>query len=658
MPTCPNSLYCISNTGNNSINDNYVIQGAPYNSNSLYLGSTNGYYIYFSTRGYWCLSADFEVGECLLSGKKPCFSECPDFCDDYFSLGECPPPTPEPVGPCDLFDFDAIFDCEVPITPTPTPTNTPTQTITPTVSSTNFCPLYVDASIQSYTPSSTPTPTVTPTSSMTVIRDCPFSGNVTFMTIDSTIDCPYSVEFQDCYNGAKYYSAVEVVRPEGGAFTQFMVYQATVDGVTNRCISYVGVNVNIIGNNSITITSDLLGYSNLGDCLYCLNLRPTPSVSPSVTPTISLTPTITPTPSTSRTINYYLWENCADGSYICWPGTPFNGSWSIGTVFQTGSNDMDYPDTCWKLVNIGSQCSTNSIPLISVTTYTSNPFTNVIPVIKPNCLDCTVLDETRYFDPCVFIGTRMGNLYYMNTSTLELIQFETGLSNYGQLTLTNNKLFLGNNSKIKEYDVTFNPFSVSFVRDIDRPTNLSCSFAGTSVPIQLYSLFTPNGLDFYYLNIEVGSNISRVVKLTVNAGSSDTNFSCINLQQLFTEPPNVQFQNLGALVYTTTNRIIIRGTDLVSSNNVFYQYHLVGSTWTLELSVPISIPPSTSYRNLMVFNNKFRFSDTNTQEVFEMLPYPPYTVTSVGVYSGGLNPGESFFGVSQNSSCVNIHFTS
>lgn len=653
MPTCPNSLYCISNTGNNSINDNYVIQGAPYNSNSLYLGSTNGYYIYFSTRGYWCLSADFEVGECLLSGKKPCFSECPDFCDDYFSLGECPPPTPEPVGPCDLFDFDAIFDCEVPITPTPTPTNTPTQTITPTVSSTNFCPLYVDASIQSYTPSSTPTPTVTPTSSMTVIRDCPFSGNVTFMTIDSTIDCPYSVEFQDCYNGAKYYSAVEVVRPEGGAFTQFMVYQATVDGVTNRCISYVGVNVNIIGNNSITITSDLLGYSNLGDCLYCLNLRPTPSVSPSVTPTISLTPTITPTPSTSRTINYYLWENCADGSYICWPGTPFNGSWSIGTVFQTGSNDMDYPDTCWKLVNIGSQCSTNSIPLISVTTYTSNPFTNVIPVIKPNCSECTVLDETRYFDPCNFIGTRLGKIYQMNTTTLVLTEVSDLGSNYGQLTFTNNKLYNGNNTTIKEYDITFNPFSQSLVRTISRPSS-NCPGIGQ---IQFYALFTPNSLDFYYVNIIVGSPPSnKICKFTLPQGTSNITLGCTgsNFETLIDlDALNIPVAATGSLVYTTTNRIIFR-----SSNDNFYQFNLVGSTWTLELTVPISVPPSTSYRGLMVFNNKFRFSDTSTQEVFEMLPYPPYTVTSVGVYSGGLNPGDTFFGVSQNSSCVNIHFTS
>ena len=213
MANCLYSTYCISNTGNNGINDNYILQPGSYNDNSFYLGQVNGFYIYFSVRGYWCLSYDIE-GECLLTGKNPCYSVCPDFCDDYLTRGVCPPTPPPPVNPCDIIDFEAYFDCDVPVTPTSTPTNTPTPTMTPTMTSTLSCPLFVDVSINSFTPTPSITPTITPSSSQTIARDCGVMGDVTFTTIDSTIDCPFSIEFQDCYNGASYYTTSSIKRPD------------------------------------------------------------------------------------------------------------------------------------------------------------------------------------------------------------------------------------------------------------------------------------------------------------------------------------------------------------------------------------------------------------------------------------------------------------
>ena len=313
MASCTVSTYCLFDTGNSLIDDTYEIQGGSYNGTSFYLGINNGYYIYFSTRGYWCLSFDIE-GTCILMGNN-CYGECPDLCEDYFFEGTCPEPTTPPIDPCDIFDFEAIFDCGIDVTPTPTPTVSPTQSITPTPTSTNFCPLYVEAGISSYTPTPTITPTITPTNSLPIVRDCGFSGDVTFNTVDATIDCPYSIEFQDCYNGAKYYSAVNVTRIDGGSLEQFMVFQATVDGVINRCVSYVGVNVNIIGNNSVTLTSSLLGYSNVGACILCLGISPTPTPTLSITPTLTPTQTsnrvipVTPSVSPSRIINYYLYRN-------------------------------------------------------------------------------------------------------------------------------------------------------------------------------------------------------------------------------------------------------------------------------------------------------------------------------------------------------------
>lgn len=393
MASCLYSTYCISNTGNAAINDNYVKQPGVYNDNSFYLGQVNGYYIYFSVRGYWCLSYDIE-GECLLTGKNPCFSVCPDFCDDYLTRGVCPPTPPPPINPCEIIDFEAYFDCDVPITPTTTPTNTPTPSITPTMTSTMSCPLFIDATIQSYTPTPNPTPTVTPSSSQTIARDCGFLGDVTFNTIDTTIDCPFSIEFQDCYNGFTYYTTKSITRPEGGNLEKFMIYQATVDGM-RRCISYVGVNTNIIGNNTISLTSNLIGYSNLGQCVNCLEvLTPTPTPTPSITPTITLTsssnkpptpdPSNTPTPTRTRTVLYYVYTQCGTYNRVAQPIPVFLNS-TLGQTFRTGSNGFA-PNTCWTLDYI-SQIILNN-PAYNTTVYNTNAFTSILPTIYTSCANC------------------------------------------------------------------------------------------------------------------------------------------------------------------------------------------------------------------------------------------------------------------------------
>ena len=572
-----------------------------------------------------------------------------DLSGQYLASGyTCP--TGYTFDPCTISCFQIIPPC------TPTPTPTPSATIA--------CPLTVDATIESFTPTPTRTPAITPSSTSTISRDCGFLGDVTFNTINSTIDCPSSVEFQDCYNGSSYYTTNQLVRPEGGPLERFMIYQATVDGV-RKCVSYVGVSQNIIGGSNVEFVSNLIGYSNLGDCGYCLEiLAVTPTPTPSITPTriISSTPTPTPTPTQSGVVYYYLYKKCGTpNEYICWNGVPFGpaSNWSVGNTFETTFADNLYPNTCWSLYSVGTSCDSQGVPSYEITTYNGNPFTNITPVIKQSCLDCNVADETKYFDPCNFFGTRLGKLYQMNTTTLVLTEVADTGFNYGQLTFTDNKLFIASGS-IKEFNITFNPFTLSYVRSLSSPQ--TCSGIGF---ISTYSRFTPNGSDFYFININnitsggaAGPAVYKICKYTIPQGTTDVNLNCgtfdelVNLTDL-----GIATNVTGALVYTTTNKIILRGQDVGVVNEKFYQFNLVGSTWTLELTIPISAPPSSSYRGLMVFNNKFRFSDTTTQEVFEMLPYPPYTVTSVGVYSGGLNPGDTFFGVSQNSNCVNIHFT-
>jgi uncharacterized delta-60 repeat protein len=299
---CPYSAYCISNTGNAFIDDVYVT-GGTFNGELYWEGISNGNFIYYSPfEPQWCLSTILG-GLCIISGKSPCVSSCPDFCDELFSNGICPTPTPTPTNNCGSLDFAVLFDCEFPLTPTPTPTTTITPTVTVTPTSTSICPMpFIDATLSFVSPTPTPTNTMTPTPSVMVERDCTFSGGVTFDVIDDYIVCPFSLQFQDCANSHQmYYTNSVNPNPFGGQLLEFMVFNADVDGI-NKCISYVGINTTTPSKEIITLNYPFYGYSNRGDCGYCDYVNtPTPTPTHTITPTITLTPTNTPTNEPTHT---------------------------------------------------------------------------------------------------------------------------------------------------------------------------------------------------------------------------------------------------------------------------------------------------------------------------------------------------------------------
>ena len=308
---CFTTGYCLSNTGNVLYNDNYEESGL-YNGKPHWIGVSNGLIIYYSIENtQWCLSESLD-GPCLLSGKSPCTTTCPDLNGVYFGTGMCLTPTPSATNNCDILDFQSFFDCEFESTPTPTPTPTQTPTNTPTPSSTNYCSIVnVVATINSNSPTPTPTPTITPTTSGPIDRPCHFYGDATFNTVDELLNCPISKQFQDCFNGTMYYTPNNVTNPSGGQITQFMVFNALVDG-SYKCISYVGTTTQISGVNNIVLNQGPYGFSNLNGCSFCTagppstptptptkTSTPTPTPTKTPTPTPTITPTITPTPSST-----------------------------------------------------------------------------------------------------------------------------------------------------------------------------------------------------------------------------------------------------------------------------------------------------------------------------------------------------------------------
>jgi hypothetical protein len=302
--------YCINNTGL-GYDDNFKY-GGDYNGYPYWSGESTGYVIYFTTGGTWCMSSVLD-GTCFLEGPYPCNSSCPDLCDTYVFSGVCPTPTPTPTVNCSVLDFTAIFDCEVTPTPSVTPTISTTPTMTPTPSPSDPCGgRAVDVTITGYTPTPTSTQTPTPTNTPEITRPCSISGNVIYNTIEGDIICPMSKQFQDCYNGQMYYTTLPVPLPSGGTLTKFAIYKADINGVS-KCVSFVGINLSVIGVDIIDITDGPLGFSNLNECYLC---TPNVTVTPTISSTPSITPTVTPTPTPSVAPGYYVYQKCGTNKYI------------------------------------------------------------------------------------------------------------------------------------------------------------------------------------------------------------------------------------------------------------------------------------------------------------------------------------------------------
>jgi hypothetical protein len=288
---CGNSVFCLD-TGNSIPHDGTYMSAGTYFGVTYYTGgSPTTAYIYFDdvVKGTWCLSTSLG-GTCILFGKKPCLSDCPELCDEL-TVGTCPTPTPPAV--CDTFSFESLFNCLDTPTPTPTPTHTPTPTPTrtPTPTPTNYCSSKSISLSATTLPTTTPTPTPTPTTS-TVARDCIFGGEITYTLFDEVFDCGTTKKLINCYtneiyyvNSGLFYNYIEMV--PGQTFTAYI-------NQTLVCVTYDSNSTNS-SNAILNSIENVLGYG------YGCNLCPTQTPTQTPTPTPTSTPTPTPTPSISPT---------------------------------------------------------------------------------------------------------------------------------------------------------------------------------------------------------------------------------------------------------------------------------------------------------------------------------------------------------------------
>lgn len=276
-------------------NGTYTVSGSGvYNDRRVYEGDVLGIIYYNSITQQWCLS-DSIGGTCLFGGPTPSTSSCPDLWNVVFTSGVCNTTT-STTSPCDVFDFVAYFDCDVPETPTPTPTNSPTPTFTPTPTpSVDICNFVSgDISISAYT---TTTTTIHTTTTTTTICYEPLSGDVTFTLVETIFVCPGdNYQFTSCDGETVYYVEPSNSFIDVDLITGF-TYSMNINGV-NGCFTFDGATT-VSPNGSVT--GDVILFSNCDECEFVTpSATPTSTVTP--TPTITSTPTLTPTVSVSQTI--------------------------------------------------------------------------------------------------------------------------------------------------------------------------------------------------------------------------------------------------------------------------------------------------------------------------------------------------------------------
>jgi hypothetical protein len=302
---CGYTDFCFNTsfTALSEYNGYYASTGLNYNSRLYYTGDGMTYGVIYHTGSQWCLS-DSLGGSCLLSGKEPCYSSCPDLNSNFFNSGICPTPTPTPQS-CDILNFNAYFDCEYtpPVTPTvsiPCDDVDFTFVSTPGIPTPTPSPQYVvGVDFEVIQMSQTPTPSVTATPTPTPSNRLQIAGKADFLFIDQQFQNSLTKVIVDCNSEQEYYIGNQLISGTTtfNIGTILSISINTPSGLQYLCVRYDRDVSNISPNSYINEI-----YSIYGDCNTCqirVTQTPTPTKTPTPTPTptITVTPSITPSPT-------------------------------------------------------------------------------------------------------------------------------------------------------------------------------------------------------------------------------------------------------------------------------------------------------------------------------------------------------------------------
>lgn len=258
---CDFDEYCLQTglSGFTGYDGEYYSAGT-YNDKYYYTGSTIPGYIFYDG-DKWCLS-DSLGGSCSLEGPSPSDSVCPDFNSAFFYTGVCITTTTT-TNPCDIFDFEAYFDCDYTTTTTTiipcSATSVDVTFSSYTTTTTTVCNVGGSVNMVRYTTTTT-TPSITTTTTTLSVF---FNGVVTYTLFEEEVTCPNtSYKFQDCEDNTIYYYTISKPEYLMVPIVPGQVIQIYINTYL-KCVTFLG-----ISNSSADSTlGGVVGI--LPDCLSC-----------------------------------------------------------------------------------------------------------------------------------------------------------------------------------------------------------------------------------------------------------------------------------------------------------------------------------------------------------------------------------------------------
>jgi hypothetical protein len=268
----------------------------------------------------------------------------------------------------------------------------------------------------------------------------------------------------------------------------------------------------------------------------------------------------------------------------------------------------------WYFTNEGQsegfayQISGGSIVQISYcnNNNTTTSTTTLVPGI-PEC--CGVLLSDR------------DNVYLLNNdgtlSALSIPGYVTPLASIG-IELSTNKLW-SLESQIIEWNITLNPFSAVFNRNIALPGGFT-SFSGiTSLTNTLL------------IAVNATTTPSEVVELDITTTTA-------TMSTVF--PLQTDRQSLGNFLYTISGKLLILNQDSVTFDYFLTQYDYATGTIELDLNLGLIIPTALFSCGCVVY------IIDNLEDVYSVQPAPTYAITLVSNF--GIVPNSA----AQLNSCI------
>jgi len=227
---------------------------------------------------------------------------------------------------------------------------------------------------------------------------------------------------------------------------------------------------------------------------------------------------------------------------------------------------------------------------------------------------------------CSTFVTNGNEVSYYNIQTNSFTKlFSEGLGSWNDIANTNNKLWIANGGLIKEYNITFNPWTVSFNRNI--------------------IINAGPGLVASNNNLLIGSLNNKLISIDIS-GSTPTYLEIATLPS-FSSIYGTTIS--GDILLTSNNKLICTTQTYTTGSPGYYYTRLLQYDFiTMNLELVVDLYPTITGPYGLTENNGniYIFNASSSNKLFSISPNYPYNITEVNTLS------EQVSGASVEKSCA------